>query len=407
MEITLNLVLFKGKKLAKDYYPIQLQFNVAGMSPQRKTIYKCREKDWDRESSRLKPKADNAAYANNFLSGEFLKYDQKKLRVMNGEIGPENFFEKQTVLTLDGVINKEMSRFKAELKTGEYKRFEGYQYELAKYFGSETLNVKTIGISWYEKYASFLASEVKENGKVVKKRNNGSTAQKKVKTIRRIIEKHTKTAPSDDVANFRVPNQKPVKHKWTPAELGRFEALDLSDDPTLEAVRDFFMLQIYLRGSRAGALLQAYAHQFENGRYEAINEDGAKSNVSCKVIPKAQEIVDRYAGKHERLFPFFTFTPDLKSDEFENKRRRIKKKEAATAVLNKGLKVLAKMAGIEKKASTHLARHIFTKRAGDTIKNPMVTMELLGHKSLAVHQQYLKDVLNDDMLDEAADEIFG
>ncbi|QIL38167.1 hypothetical protein G7074_02075 [Pedobacter sp. HDW13] len=46
MEITLNLVMLKGRKNADGTYPIQLQLHVTGESPQRKGIYKCLESDW-------------------------------------------------------------------------------------------------------------------------------------------------------------------------------------------------------------------------------------------------------------------------------------------------------------------------------------------------------------------------
>jgi len=36
----------------------------------------------------------------------------------------------------------------------------------------------------------------------------------------------------------------------------------------------------------------------------------------------------------------------------------------------------------------------------------MVTMELLGHSSLSIHQGYLNDIRKDDVLDQAADDIF-
>jgi len=65
------------------------------------------------------------------------------------------------------------------------------------------------------------------------------------------------------------------------------------------------------------------------------------------------------------------------------------------------------MADIKKPLSSHIARHTFARMAIDKVKNPMVTMELLGHSSLSVHQAYLNDIRKDDQLDNAADEIFG
>lgn len=65
--------------------------------------------------------------------------------------------------------------------------------------------------------------------------------------------------------------------------------------------------------------------------------------------------------------------------------------------------------GITKPLSSRMARRTFAKikMAIDKINNPMITMELLGHTSLAIHQQYLKNLRQEEILDDAADDIFS
>lgn len=407
MEITLNLSLLKGRKNTDGTYPIQLQLHVQGDSPQRKTIYKCLEEDWDKKRSRIKSRSDNAAYANNFLSEEFSKYERKLLRILNGEINHQNFFEKKVdKVTLDDVFTFEMNRFRAEKKAGAYKRTESFKKEFLL-FRSDRTNIETINLKWYEELSVFLANEIVRDGNVIKKKNIGSTAQGKVKSIRRMVARYSKKATPEDIKNFRINQTKPKKVKLTPAEVLAIESLELEPGSIMDAARDFFLMQIYLRGSRVGALVQAYSYQFENGRYEEHNQDGSKTNVGCKLISKAQKIVDKYYGKHDRLFPFYKFTPNAKVSEFENIRRSIKQKEVATSYINRYIKKIMKLAGIDKNISTHNARHTFARMALDKVSNPMLSMDLLGHKSLAVHQSYLNDIRKDDVLDAAADDIFG
>jgi len=82
-------------------------------------------------------------------------------------------------------------------------------------------------------------------------------------------------------------------------------------------------------------------------------------------------------------------------------------KESCTTIVNKYLKEIAKVTNIEKPLTTHIAKHTSPPRmAIDKIKNPMVTMELLGHSSLSIHQGYLNDIRKDDVLDQAVDDIF-
>jgi len=394
MEASLKLILFKGKTLADGSHPIQLQFYVNG-KPKRKTIYKCQAKDWDPKLCRVKAKTPNSAYTNNYLSEKFIEAERQLFKVKKGEISASKFFESRSTLTLSQAFQLELKRLEDELKTAPYRKVQSFINQLPQFTNIDHTRVSDIDLAWFED----VTSKMKGIG------NKASTIQKKMKTIRSIIVRWSDKVVSQDIKDFKVPAKRAVKQKWTEEELLRFESLVLPEGSILKVVQDFFMLQIYLRGSRVGALLMAYPHQFKDGRYTAITEDG-KNNVGARLITKAQIIVDRYIGKHERLFPIFKFTPNPKLSDFENKRDMIKKKESCTSIVNNNLKVLSSMAGIEKKASSHLARHIYTKKAIEKINNPMITMELLGHKSLAVHQGYLNDVRRDDVLDQANDDIF-
>jgi integrase len=408
MNFSLKLTLFKGKKHADGTHPIQLQLHVTGEAPQRKGLYKCQEADWDAGKKRLKTKVRNAAFVNNHLSEEYTKYERKLLQVLTGEISHNNFFgTKKDRLNLDDVLGFEMERFIAENKPGAYKRVQGYRIDLAAHFKSEKTYIDNIGLEWFEQLASFLSKEIKVGNKVVKKKNIGSTVQSKIKALRQMISRYRKTSFDKEVDNFRVSQVKAKKGKLTALEIKVLEDMELPLGSTFDVCRDVFLMQIYLRGARVGSILQAYSHQFENGRYLEINQAGQKTNVGCKLIPKAQAIVNKYYGKNERLFPLFSFEPDPKCTDFENKRKQIKRKESVTAIINKHIKIIGEKAGITKILSSHIARHSFARMAIDKINNPMITMDLLGHSSLAVHQMYLNDIRKDDELDKAADDIFG
>jgi integrase/recombinase XerD len=394
MSASLKLILFKGKTLADGTHPIQLQFYVNG-KPKRKSVYKCHAKDWDPKLCRVKSKSKNAAYINNYLSEVFIEAERQLFKVNKGEISPATFFNPKSKLTLRQAFELELKRLEGDLKTAPYRKVESFINQLPQFTDIDSIRVSDIDLYWFEE----MAAKMKGIG------NKASTVQKKIKTIRSIIVRFSDKEVSQDIKDFKVPAKRAIKQKWTENELARFENLVLPEDSLLKVVQDFFMLQIYLRGSRVGALLMAYSEQFKDGRYNAITEDG-KNNVGAKLIPKAQEIVDRYYGKYERLFPIFQFTPNPKLSDFMNKRNMIKKKESCTSLINNNLKKLSGMADIEKPASSHLARHIYTKKAIGKINNPMITMELLGHKSLAVHQGYLNDIRRDDVLDQANQDIF-
>ncbi|MBB6109694.1 Site-specific recombinase XerD [Mucilaginibacter lappiensis] len=404
MSINLKVRLFKGKTHADGTHPIQLQFYLNG-KVKKKGIYSCQESDWDYNKNRVKSKVPNSAYINNLISEKYTEYERELIKVINGE-SPANFFEENKELTLDFVLQQELIRYKKEVKPMTESRVKGYRNELYHYFDSENTLIKDINLRWFERYAAFLTNDLLIDGKLIRPGNIGTTSQKKIKDVRRVIEKWSSSPLTDDVKKFRIPTKKPMKQKLTASELHSIESLVLKEGSILAVSRDIFLMQVYLRGCRIGALLQAYSSQFKDGRYTADNTTG-KNNVDSKLIPKAQQIVNKYKGKSQRLFPLFNLTHDPKLSEFDNQRRTFKHKQSCTTIVNKNLKEVATKAGINKPLSSHIARHTFARMAIDKINNPMVTMELLGHSSLAVHQQYLNDIRKEDVLDQAADEIFG
>lgn len=395
MRISLKLVLYKGKKYADGKHPVMLQYIINGKA-KRKVVYKCFEDDWDAKRSKIKSKASGASYANNFIFEQYAAAEKDLFEVQTGSVKQDSLFQKKDVFSLDQAFTRELQRLKAEQKAGSYNKVEGFRRQISDYTNIKALNLQDMDLDWFERLAQYF----KKLG------NIGATAQKKIKTLRAIVARYSKTPISEELKSFKIPEKQPVKRKLSPDELAALEGLDLPEGDKITAVRDLFLLQVYLRGIRVGDLLQARSEDFKDGVFN-YSDDKTGKDFSIKLINKAQVIIDRYSGKHERLFPLMRWEPNRMLSAFDNKRARMKEKEISTAVVNKYLKMLAVMAGINKPLSSHIARHTFARMAIDKINNPMITMELIGHSSLAIHQRYLNDIRKDDVLDQAADDIFN
>ena len=70
------------------------------------------------------------------------------------------------------------------------------------------------------------------------------------------------------------------------------------------------------------------------------------------------------------------------------------------------LKEVAALAGINKSVSSHIARHTFAMLAIDRVKDANITMDMLGHSSLKVHEAYVRSISKADELDNAVASIF-
>jgi integrase/recombinase XerD len=395
MAISLKLLLYKGKQYVDGSRPVMLQYIINGKA-KRKVICRCLEEDWDEKKGRVKPKTKNAIALNKMISTAHAEAESQLFEVQFGNKTVKSLLAPPTPTSFNGAIEQELARLKEDMKPKSYHKLIAYCNQIKGYCDPDILDLKDMDLDWFRGYAHFLT----------KSGNIPITAQKKVKTIRAVVINYLgKDRVPEELRNFRIPVPKTIKQKLTPAEFDRIQSLELPSGDVLCAVRDLFVMQVYLRGIRIGDLLQARCDQFHEG-YFRYTDDKTSKLFAIKLLPAAQRIVDVYLSDNEYLFPFFKWKYNPKLTDFDNKVMRLKKKEGSTALVNKYLKMIATMADISKPLSSHIARHTFARMAIDKINNPMVTMELLGHSSLAVHQRYLNDLRKDEELDRAADEIF-
>lgn len=390
MQISLRLHMYTSKTYSDNTHPVLLQYIIEG-KVKKKVLTRCKREDWDFKTNRVKNKVVNSARINRFLSDEFAKAEADLYDLKSGIKSISEIFKEKSKFSLEQAFQSELERLAKEFKSGYYDKI----LAIKKQIKDTSIDVAHIDEKWFGKMINHLT----ELG------NSQNTIKKKIKLMRGIILRYSAKGVTKEIKAVTIATTKPVKQKLTSAEVGAIQALELPDE-MINVVRDIFLMQVYTRGARVGDILQAYSKNFENGRFIYVDDKTGKE-MNVKLIPAAQSIVDKYFDKYERLFPLFTWTPNKKLTPFENERERLKRKEICTTVVNKHLKVIAAMAGIKKPVSSHIARHTFARMAIDKINNPMVTMELLGHSSLAVHQNYLNDIRKDDMLDAATDDIFS
>lgn len=390
-KISVRLHMYKAKSYTKGKFPIILEYNINGVR-KKKVLASSSVSDWDPKKLTIKGRDQETDRINNILRKELSDAEEKVYKVRLGELSINDLFGgKDKSITLDKAIEMELVRLEKESSSGLYDKVLALKKQI-----DTNVPLTQIDKYWFEHQIGIF----KGYG------NINNTIQKKIKLLRSIIGRYSEQGVSKELRDIRMVTTKSLKVKLTSQELAAIEGLQLPENELITVARDLFLLQIYLRGIRVGDLLQAYAKDFDEGRFTYIADKTGKS-ISIKLIPQANAIVDRYKGKFDRLFPFFVWLPVKRSTNFQNERARLKHKEVCTTVINKHLKVIAGMCGITKPLSSHIARHTFARMAIDKINNPMITMDLLGHSSLAVHQAYLNDIRKDDELDKAADDIFG
>jgi len=395
MKASIRLHLYTSKEYANGTYPIVLMHTINGKRSKR-VLGACTEADWDLKKLRVRPLAKDAVKINKVIAIEYAKAEQAIFDLNQGRITTDEALGvRGAILTLGGAMDLELARLEREFKSGYYDKIKAIQKQIPDL----TIPIEEIDEKWFSSFIRRMGS--------VKVGNSNNTIKKKIKLLRGLILRYSSKGVTREIKAVTITTTRTVKQKLTGAELNALEDLELEEYSQLEAARDLFLMQVYLRGIRVGNVLQARAAQFKEGRfYYKADKTGLEQSV--KLIENAVIIVDYWSKKgYDKLFPFFTWKPKKSLSPFKNERERLKTKEICTTVVNKYLKQLGVMAGIRKPLTSHIARHTFARMAIDKINNPMITMELLGHSSLAVHQAYLNDLRKDDVLDAAADDIFG
>jgi integrase/recombinase XerD len=391
MKINIRLHLYKSKTHTDGTHPVIIMYTLNGRRI-KKTVTRCAEIDWNYKTNRVKTSVKGSANKNRDITYEYSRAESFLHDIKTGVKKLSDLLDENSGITLNEAFDAELVRLEKEFKSGYYDKI----LAIKKQIPDLLIHVSDIDEKWFKKFIESL----EELG------NSGNTIKKKIKLMRGVILRYSSAGVTKGVKAISVPTTKTVKQKLNAEELDRLEKLELPEGEQITATRDLFLMQIYLRGVRVGDILQAKSEQFKDGRF-TYKADKTDKEQSIKLIPAAQEIVDKYTGRYDCLFPFFTWKPDKSASKFQNERSRLKFKEICTTVVNRHLKVIAVMAEIKKPLSSHIARHTFARMAIDKINNPMVTMELLGHSSLAIHQAYLNDIRKDDVLDAAADDIFS
>ncbi len=200
-----------------------------------------------------------------------------------------------------------------------------------------------------------------------------------------------------DLVPIKFPES--VKIGLTPEEVKIIEDLDLVPGSFLNHARNIWLFSFYFAGMRVSDVLRLKWSDFQNNRmfYSMGKNDKAGS---LKIPEKATKILlqceSERQSKNDLVFPELRILESL-SNKYEVQR----KTSYAVKRLDKHLKKLAEIAGIEKKLTMHIARHTFGNISGERIPVQML-QKLYRHSSITTTIGYQANFINktaDDALD--------
>lgn len=201
---------------------------------------------------------------------------------------------------------------------------------------------------------------------------------------------------------FKYKGVKTIKDKLDFEEIKKIESLELSEGSLIWNCRNYFLFSFYCAGIRVGDLIQLrWGNITSDSRI--CYEMGKNHKIrDLKLVSQARNILMHYhkedAKPSDYIFPMLDsnamWAKATTQEERDVMPADLKKVlfsqiSAKTALINKELKKIAALAGIDKKISFHLARHSFAKVAKQKGVDNSKVKELLAHSSLKITEGYM------------------
>ncbi|WP_299223674.1 site-specific integrase [uncultured Aquimarina sp.] len=406
---TTKLMLYKGKKKEDGTYLLSLR-----ITHNRKASYLffdwLAEKHWDGNQMRVKKSHPNSQRLNHRII--------KKLAEANDLI--LEFETKQKSFTAADIVNglkdgrKDSSFFKlaeqyiTELKAqGKFNRAnpDGSRIKLFREFlkGSD-IQFHEIDTALLKRFKTYILTKTNQRG--------ATSAERSVMNAYVVIRTLFNRAITEDRADqkdypfgknkIQIKFPETVKVGLDEKEISDIESLELEHYSPIWHTRNVFLFSFYLAGIRISDVL--------NVRWSDIQDDRIiyrmnKNNKvdSLKLSDKVKSIINYYRhdkkSKHDYIFP------ELKKANQKDPKDINAKVKTAVKKFNKYLKEIARQAEIDKKVTTHIARHSFGNIAGDKI-SPQMLQKLYRHSHLTTTIGYQGNFIHKDT-DEALDSVIN
>jgi len=167
--------------------------------------------------------------------------------------------------------------------------------------------------------------------------------------------------------------------------------------------RNYFLFATYTAGIRIGDLMQLKVKNVNGGRL-SYQMDKTGTYKEINLIPQAKEILSHYdfERKSSEAFLFPILTGVSSKTELSKRYSLINVK---TRLINEHLKKIAALAAIPINLTFHISRHTWSEMARKKGMNLYDISKALGHSSLSVTENYLKE-LDTTSLDKQMQNLF-
>lgn len=363
------------------------------------THYKIMPNEWNAESDTLRIIDNNERY--NYLQSiqRRIQWDKKRLmKIIERFINSgydfsvdsiiDTYYNEIKDITLFNFIEKLIVKLQ---KNGQVRTSETYNCTLnsfKRFRRGNDLYFVELDNDLLMSYEYFLKSEGLSM----------NTISFYMRRLRAIYNRAVEEGLTEQIDLFKkvyTSSEKTIKRAIPLKSIKRLKSLDLSYSTAKAFARDMFLFSFYTRGMSFVDIAYLQKKDLKNG---VLNYRRKKTGQLLYVRwePCMQEIIERYAPESNS-----TFLLNIIKD---NKNDARKQYLNALTLINRSLKSIGKLIGLDKPLSMYVARHSWASIAKTEGISLSVISEGMGHDSESTTQIYLAS-LDSSVIDKANQKI--
>ncbi len=384
---SIEIVLFKGKKNKAGKHPIALRI-IKDRKPSYKFLEYVDLKDWNAEKGKVRQSNINYKLINNLCDNEKTRasnlvrdYDARNRKYTSAQIIKILKGKEDTTMTFFGLAELYLKEINLPSKYNRHRSESNRFKNFKKFVAGKDVVFEEITESFLKRFILFL----KTNGNSATSTINGHLALVRKLFNRAIREGYVgRQYYPFSREGIKTTHAQTMKIGLNKEEIKSLEELDLSENQVLDDARNLFLFSFYFAGMRISDTLRTKWINIQNGRlYYTM---GKNDKTDSLLIPdKAKIILSKYeldkSNPSDYVFPY------LKGIDKKDVKAITKKINNTSSLLNTRLKTIAKMSGIEKNLSNHIARHSFGNIAGGDIPVQML-QKMYRHFNLSTTVGY-------------------
>ena len=307
-----------------------------------------------------------------------------KFKSVNHQAKSKNMRKTKNLMTLSACVNKLADELRREGRLRTSMTYRSTLKSFLLFTGNEDTTLAEINLQTVEAYEGFL----------YRKGVVPNTVSFYMRILRAVINKAV------DRGFMPQPAQNPFKRVYTGiaktskraiplTAVKRIKRLELAPHSYTAFARDMFMFSFYTRGMSFVDMAYLREDNIQGG-YLIYRRQKTGQLLQIKWEPCMEEIVRRYNSKPPYLLPIITRRGGERYKEYQNR----------LAVVNRHLKEISRLIGIDQPLSMYVARHSWATGARDANIPIEVISDAMGHESEKTTRIYLAS-LNTARIDEA------